>query len=384
MSAYCKGYDIFRKIRWHRRFCTCPYDRKDRCFVLYSHPAPRAQRFLDEKNIFVQKGIAMKRFLSILLALMLLCGTALSFVSCGDSAGTGGKVKIAIVQPMDHTSLNQIRDKIIETLKDLGYTDDKAEIIIKNASNDMSILPAIYDDLLSQNVDIVIPIATGTAQVAASKLDKTPIVFAAASDPIGAGLVTAFDKTDKNITGVSDAVDVDAILDLALELVPEIKTFGFLYNASETNSVSKIERAKAYCDAHGLSYKEATVTSSADMQQALASIAESVDAFFTGDDNTVASAMNVYASFQSEYKAPIFTGADSMVTDGGFATIGINYDILAEQTAKMADRILKGGKISDNPVETVANPSKIINKKVAEELNITIPEDLLSSFTIIE
>ncbi len=321
----------------------------------------------------------MKRFISLLLVIALAAMAALSMVSCGDS----GKIKIAIVQPMDHTSLNQIRDKIISTLEELGYTSDKAEIIQKNASNDASLLPSIYDSLISENVDVIIPIGTGAAQVAASKTDKIPIVFAAVSDPVVAGLVTSLDKTDKNITGVSDSIDVESIFALAKELTPNAKTFGLVYNASEINSSTKIERAKEYCKANGLSYKEATVTSTADMQQAIAAIAPDVDAFFTPDDNTVASAMNVYASFQKQYKAPIYCGADSMVKDGGFATYGIDYDVLATQVAQMTDRILKGGKISDNPVELVANPAKLINKTVADDIGIKISDNVLAEYTII-
>ena len=129
----------------------------------------------------------MKRIISTILVLALAAMAALSVVSCGDS----GKTKIAIVQPMDHTSLNQIRDKIISTLEELGYTSENTIIIQKNASNDASLLPSIYDSLIADDVDIIIPIGTGTAQVAASKTTTIPIVFAAASDPVNAGLVAA-------------------------------------------------------------------------------------------------------------------------------------------------------------------------------------------------
>ena len=324
----------------------------------------------------------MKRFVSVLLVMALTLVCALAAVSCGDSSSSG-KTKIAIVQPMDHTSLNQIRDTIISTLKDLGYDDSNSEIILKNASNDASLLPSIFSSLVSENVDIIIPIGTGAAQVAASQTDTIPIVFAAVSDPVAAGLVTAFDVTDKNITGVSDAVDVESIFALAKEITPDAKTVGLVYNASEINSSVKIDLAKAYCDANGLSYKEATVTGTADVQQAATSIASDVDIFFTPDDNTVASAMNVYAGVQLEFGKPIYCGADSMVKDGGFATVGIDYDILAKQVAEMADRILKGAKVADVHVEQVANPAKIINKTTADTLGITIPDSLLSTFTIV-
>ncbi len=321
----------------------------------------------------------MKRFISIALILALTALAAFSTVSCGDS----GKTKIAIVQPMDHTSLNQIRDKIISTLEELGYTSENTEIIQKNAANDSSLLPSICDSLISENVDVIIPIGTGAAQIAAAKTESIPIVFAAVSDPVVAGLVESFEKTDKNVTGVSDYIDVESIFGLAAELTPEAKTFGLVYNASEVNSTVKVERAKAYCDKNGLKYKEVTITATADIQQAVASIIGEVDAFFTPDDNTVASGMNVYAGFQKEYKTPIYCGADSMVIDGGFATYGIDYDILASQVANMTDRILKGEKISDNPVERVNDPAKLINKTAADDMGIEIPESILETYKIV-
>lgn len=321
----------------------------------------------------------MKRLISTLLIFALAVVTAFSVVSCGDS----GKTKIAIVQPMDHTSLNQIRDTIVSTLEELGYTSENTEIILKNASNDSSLLPSIIDSLISDNVDVIIPIGTGAAQIAASKTDSVPIIFAAASDPVNAGLVESFDKTDKNVTGVSDYIDVESIFELMKELTPNVKTVGLVYNASEINSTVKMEKAKAYCDKNGIKYKEATVTSTADIQQAVAAIAPEVDAFFTPDDNTVASGMNVYASFQKEYNAPIYCGADSMVIDGGLATYGIDYDTLAKQVANMTDRILKGEKISDNPVEQVSNPAKLINKTTADSLGIEISDSLLETYTIV-
>lgn len=324
----------------------------------------------------------MKRFVSVLLTVSLLLCAALTFTAC-DSAADSGKVKIAIVQPMDHTSLNQIRDTIIATLETLGYTEDNAEIIVKNASNDASLLPSIFQSLISENVDILIPIGTGTAQVAAAQTDTIPIVFSAVSNPIEAGLVTAFDATDKNITGVSDAVNIDAIFSLMQDITPNVKTVGLLYCASEINSTTAVARAKAYCDANNIAYKEATVASTADIAQAATSLVGEVDAFFTADDNTVASGMTTYAQIAIDAKIPVYCGADSMVIDGGFATVGIDYDVLAKQTAEMADRILRGAKIADTPVEQVANPAKIVNKSTADAIGVAIPEATAAEFTII-
>lgn len=318
--------------------------------------------------------------LALLLAAVLF---VFSFAGCSGESKENKKVKIAIVQPMEHTSLNQIRDTIVAELKAKGFDDSKAEIILKNANGDTSLLPTVINSVVADNVDIIIPIATSTAQAAAAATDSIPIVFAAVSDPIAAGLVTAFDKTDKNITGVSDAIAVEEIFRLAGKLTPDAKTFGFVYNASEPNSNSCINRAKAYCDANGLKYQEVTVTSTADIQLAVASLTGKVDAFFTPDDNTVASAMTTYAQVAIDAKKPIYVGADSLVKDGGFATVGIDYTILAKQVADMAAKVLNGTAIKDLPVESVKEYSKIMNAKTAEAIGVTVPDDIKNEFTFV-
>lgn len=296
--------------------------------------------------------------------------------SDGETSAAGGdakKFKIAIIQPMEHLSLNEIRDTIVAELKALGYTDDKAEIILKNANGDMSLLPSIYNNLIAEKVDIYVPIATPTAQAAKAAVSDKPIIFSAVSDPVKAGLVTDIEKPAENITGVSDPIPVDQTLAFAKELVPSIKTIGFIYNVGEANSVSAIERAKKYCDENGIAYKEANVAVTGDIQQAVASIIDEVDAFFTPDDNTVASGMNTYAQVALEKKKPIFCGADSMVKEGGLATVGINYVTLGKLTARMVDKVLKGASVQDTPVEYVKDYAKVINTDVCEELNITLP-----------
>lgn len=319
----------------------------------------------------------MAILLSVLLLLTALCG-------CGGGADdTKDSYKVAIVLPMEHTSLNQIKQGIIAELKasDIG---DKIEIIERNANGDGSMLPTIMSELCGSEVDMIIPIATGTAQAAQAATTEIPIVFSAASTPVESGLVSDMTVTDKNITGVSDAISVEAIFELAAQLTPNAKTFGLIYNSGESNSIAGMKRVKSYCDANSLSYKEGTVTSTADIQQVVSSLIGEVDAFLTLDDNTVASAMKTYSQLAIEAKLPAYVGADSMVKDGGLATVGINYDTLSSQTGKMAVRILKGEAISANPVETVSDFAKIINKTTADAIGVSISDEMAAQFQIVE
>ncbi|MGB8455592.1 MAG: ABC transporter substrate-binding protein [Anaerocolumna sp.] len=149
--------------------------------------------------------------------------------------------KIAIIQHVDHPSLNQIRETIMSELESLGYGEDKVVIEYQNANGDMTLLPTIIQNMIGNGVDMLIPIATSTAQAAMAATTTVPIVFSAVSDPVAAGLVTSFKDTTGNITGVSNSIPIEDIFNLALEMTPEARTFGFVYNTSEINSVSGIE-----------------------------------------------------------------------------------------------------------------------------------------------
>lgn len=334
------------------------------------------QEFIHKKR----KGeIRMKKALSLLLAGIMVIGL-LGGCTQG-SAAVGDKYQIGIVQPMDHPSLNQIRDSIEGELIQLGLGEE-VEISFHNANGDMSLLQSIMQNLVGEGVDMIVPIATPSAQAAMAATGEIPIIFSAVSNPVEAGLVASFSETTRNITGVSNSIPVGDILELSKTLTPEIETYGFIYNSSEINSATGIKKAKEYCEKNNLKYKEVTITGTADLHQAVSSLLGEVDAFFTPNDNTVASAMPTYVQLATEAGIPIYVGADSMVKDGGLATVGIDYTVLGKQTARMIKRIIEGEKVSDNPVEQIAEYANIINMDTANALGILIPQELEDEFVI--
>lgn len=320
----------------------------------------------------------MKKKLAVLWAGILLL-VVLTGCSTTNDAVDNGKYKIGIVQPVDHPSLNQSRDSMISELDKLGMSD-KVEIILQNANGDMNLLQSIMQNLVAEEVDMIVAIATPAAQAALSTTKDIPIVFAAVSNPIEAGLVKDLSKPEGNITGVSNSIPVSDIIELSKVLTPDAKTYGMVYNSSEINSVASIEKAKAYCDENGIDYKEVAITATAEIQQAVASLTGQVDAFFTPNDNMLASAMVTYSQQATEAGKPIYVGADAMVSDGGLATVGIDYNLLGEQAGRMINRIISGVSIKDNPVETVTEYAKIINVEIAEKLGIEIPKELENEF----
>ncbi len=326
----------------------------------------------------------MKKTLLFITVLLLsaIIATGCSGSSEPAAENSGDTLKIGIALPMEHPSLITIQESIIDELKAQGMDMD---INVKNAQGDPSNISTIISQFVGDGVDVIVPIATPTAQAAAAATKDIPIVFAAVSYPAEAGLVTSFDKTDGNITGVTNAIAIDETFKLAQTLTPDVKTFGFVYNTGEVNAVSSIERAKDYCDANGFEYKESIITNTGELQQAAQSLAGNVDAIFSPNDNMVASAMPVLAGEGIRAKLPVYVGADSMVADGGFASVGIDYTILGKQVAQMVIRIIVHGEaISDNHVEVVNEYAKIINKTTAGEIGIEIPQELLDTFTILE
>lgn len=281
------------------------------------------------------------------------------------------KIKIGLVQFVEHTSLDQIRESCIAQLEAKGYDSSKIEIDYQNGSADFSNLNSIAQKFVGGGCDLIIAIATPAAQAVAAATTDIPIVFAAASDPVAAGLLQNMEAPEGNITGTSDAIPVKAIFELAAKMTPDAKTFGFLYNAGEANSQSVIAQAKAYCDANGIAYMEATVTNSSEVQQSALQLISKADAIYVPIDNTVASAMSTLGSLCVENKKPCYVSADSMVLDGGLAAVGINYVELGKETANMVIEILEGKPIAEVPVFTFSQFSEIVNDEVASALGLT-------------
>lgn len=287
--------------------------------------------------------------------------------------------KVAIIQYVEHTSLDTIKDSFDKQMEELGYKDgDNVKYIFKNAQGDNNIAASIVQTFQSEEPDVVVAIATPVAQSVASLSKKIPIVFAAVSDPIGANLTSSLEKPDKNITGTSDEIQVDLILDKALEVNPNLQTLGVIYNKGEVNSVTNIQKAKDYADTHHITIKEATITNVNEVQSAIEVLASQCDAIFAPNDNTVASAMNVVSHACAEAKIPLYVGADSMVQDGGFLSVGINYEDLGKETANMVDQILNGKSVNDIPVKVFKDHLNIyVNEKIMNQLNVQLPDSIL-------
>lgn len=254
-----------------------------------------------------------------------------------DTAASGdtAEYNVAIVKQLDHASLDEIANAVVAELDQLAK--DKNVTInyeIYSGQNDQTTLKQIGDQAIADGVDAIIPIATLAAQVmtVCAQETQTPVVFAAISDPEAAEL-TGIDY----VTGTSDALDTNKIMEMMLAQNPDLKNVGLLYSLSEANSTKPIADAKAYLDAKGISYTEQTANTNDEViAAASALVADKVDAIFTPTDNVIMAAELAIYEDLAKAGIPHYTGADSFVRNGAFATCGVNYTDLGTQTADLA------------------------------------------------
>lgn len=300
-------------------------------------------------------------------------GTSVTGSSAG--AASGKTYKVGIVQYVDDASLNQIESNIESELdakgKELGVTFDYSDYTY-NGQADGTVLQQIASELIADQVDIIVPIATPTAQImqTATKDDPIPVVFAACSDPVGANLVESMDAPGSNITGTSDALNTEAVLNLMLAQNPDLSYVGLLYSNSEDASKQPIADAKAFLDKKGIKYIEKTGTDTTGITDAAnALIAEGVDAIFTPTDNTVMTAELAIYQKLAEAGIPHYCGADSFALNGAFVGYGVDYANLGTATADMvADILVNGVDPAKTPVQTFDNGIATINTDVCETL----------------
>ena len=287
--------------------------------------------------------------------------------------------KVGIVQYVDDASLNQITENIEKELdakgEELGVTFNYADYF-SNAQADSSVLNQISTDLLADQVDVIVAIATPVAMVMQSATEDTdiPVIFSAASDPVGAGLVESMDAPGGNITGTSDALDTATIMNLMLAANPDLKKVGLLYDTAQDSSQNAIQDAIAFCEENGIEYEEKTGSTTDDVILAAQSlIADGVEAVFTPTDNTIMTAeLSIYELF-NDAKIPHYTGADSFALNGAFCGYGVDYANLGVATADMVAEVLTGdADVAATPVQTFDNGIATVNTDTCEAIGFDL------------
>jgi len=290
----------------------------------------------------------------------------------------GTKV-VAIATLMSHPALDAVQENLKKELERQGFVEGKnVRYIIRNANGQVQLAANIATELVSQNPDVIVAVTTPMAQ-AVVKTARCPVVFAAVTDPVGAGLVKSLEKGEDTITGTSDAWPYEDQLKLIRQISPNAKRLGVLYNPGEAASQYGIKEIRRFAPGLGFELVEGSVSSTGEVYPVAQNLAGRVDALFLSSDNTVIGGVAAAVKVAVEHKIPLYVGDSGTVEKGGLAAVSVGYAELGTETGKLVIRSLNGER---NIPTVVARGSEVyINKKAAGMMGVTVPEEVLRNAT---
>ncbi|WP_420960553.1 ABC transporter substrate-binding protein [Brucella sp. IR073] len=311
---------------------------------------------------------------SIIMAL--LAATALA------TPAMAKDVTVAVTAIVEHPALDATRDGVKEALAEAGFKEgENLKFVYQSAQGNAGTAAQIARQFVGDNPDVIVPISTPSAQAVVSATRDIPVVFTAVSDPLGAQLVKNMEKPGGNVTGLSDMSPVADHVTLIKEILPNVKTIGFLYNPGETNSVSLLAALKGAAEKAGITVVESAATKSADVQGAARALVGRADIIYVPTDNTIVSALESAVAVAEENKLPLFTADTDSVNRGSFAALGFNYHDVGKQTGAIVAKVLNGEKPGDIPVTVAKGTDLVINLVAAKKMGVEVPQAVIDRAT---
>ncbi|SHJ52508.1 putative ABC transport system substrate-binding protein [Malonomonas rubra DSM 5091] len=289
-------------------------------------------------------------------------------------AGLAAGYTVSFNQIVEHPALDATRQGVKDELKEQGFNVQYHDHI---AQGNIATANLIAKQILGEQPDVAVGIATPTAQACAQVLKEIPVVFGVVTDPVGAGLVQSLEKPGGNVTGTSDMSPIDRQLELILEFMPNLKNLGVIYNSGEANSVTLVRVLKEEASKRNIQVEEATVSNSAGVFQAAKSLIGRSEAVYIPTDNTVVSAFEAITQIGYQAKLPIFAADVDSVARGAIAALAVDYYLMGRQTGEMVARVLKGAKPAEMPVETLREFQIHLNPGSAAQMGVQVPEAIL-------
>lgn len=285
---------------------------------------------------------------------------------------------VAITQIVEHPALDAVYQGVRDELAEEGFSEgDNLNIAHESAQGNAAIASQIARKFVGDGPDVIVAIATPSAQTMAAAARNIPVVFSAVTDPVGAKLVRSLAEPGANITGVTDMLPIERHVDLLQRVVPDAKTIGTVYNPGEANAVALVELLEQSLKARGLTLVKAAATKTSEVLGAARSLVGKADAIYLTTDNTVISAAEAVISVGERAKIPVFAADTATVDRGAVAALGFDYYDLGRQTGNMVARVLNGAAPADMPVESVDTLNLFVNPAAAERMGITLAQDVL-------
>lgn len=320
----------------------------------------------------------MKKAIVALLSLVLI----LTACDTGKKESKKSEMTIGIVQLIEHPALDDAREGFINELKELGV---EAKIEYQNAQGDIATARTISEKFVSDKVDLIYAIATPAAQAAKAATKDIPILFSAVTDPIEADLVKSNDKPDENVTGTSDAADIDEQLKSLKIISGEIKKIGVIYSADEVNSLTQVNQLKTKAKDYSYEIVSKSINQIADLPQIAQSIMSEIDAFYIVADNKIAASISVLADLLKENNKISISADQAHVESGILMAKSLNYKDLGRQTAQMAKKILLDKvSISEIAVEKSKKIELVVNANTLKALGIDEDTEIIKNAKEVE
>ncbi|MBS8239334.1 ABC transporter permease [Marinobacter lipolyticus] len=286
---------------------------------------------------------------------------------------------VAITQIVEHPALDAVHQGVRDELAEEGYTEgENLRLMHESAQGNAAIASQIARKFVGEGPDVIVAIATPSAQTVAAAARNIPVVFSAVTDPVGAKLVSSLEQPGANITGVTDMLPIERHIDLLQRIMPDAKNIGTVYNPGEANSVALVELLEERLAARGMTLVKGAATKTSEVLGAARSLVGKADAIYLTTDNTVISAAEAVVSVGERAKIPVFAADTATVSRGAVAALGFDYYDLGRQTGSMVARILNGATPATMPVESVDALNLFVNPDAGERMGITLSDELLS------
>lgn len=320
----------------------------------------------------------MKKFATV--------GLAFAAALLSSSVLADGMKKVAISTIVEVPALVETKEGVLKGLAEEGFEEGKTITVdYQNANGNMPTQQQIAKKFVGDNPDVIIPITTPTSQAVIAATDTIPIVFTTVTDPLKAKLIPQYEKPGGNVTGVSDAAPIVQQVELMRELVPNLKSIGFIYNPGLDNALAALEELKKQVEPHGITVVESPAPTTNEVVIATKKLIGQVEAIYVPNDTTVVAALEAIIKVGDDVDLPVFAGETGAVARGAVASIGLDYVELGRITGKMAARVLKGEKPGDIDAviayKVLTNFKVAINKKSAAAMGVTIPDAVLARAT---
>jgi putative ABC transport system substrate-binding protein len=287
---------------------------------------------------------------------------------------------VAITQIVEHPALDSVRSGVIDELAVRGYKEPETlKISYESAQGNPTTASQIARKFVGEQPDVIVAIATPSAQTMAAATKTVPIVFSAVTDPLGAKLVASMEKPGGNITGTTDLLPIDAHLALVKRIVPQATRLGTIYNPGEANSVTLIEMIKAASGKQGMTTSAVAANKTSEVLSAAKSLVGKVDVIYLVTDNTVISAVEAVIKVGEQNRLPVIAADTDTVTRGAIAALGFNYYDVGRQTGELVALILQGANPGDLPVRGLSKLDLYLNPGAASRMGVTLSPDLINS-----